>query len=188
MKKNKQPKFIMIAAHDNNFLIGNKNELPWNKIKKDMILFRKITNGNKVLMGMNTFKSILSYNNKPLPNRTSIVLSRSADETFKKQYPDVIFIDSVESMLERFGNETIYIIGGTQIYNLFYNYTDAIISTHIKHEFSGDAYLIDYTKDFFKIDSFNLNDSGYECDVILSAKNIELDFSHLKDMLRQIIF
>ncbi|MGD9909288.1 MAG: dihydrofolate reductase, partial [Candidatus Izemoplasmatales bacterium] len=56
----------LIFAVDPNFLIGKGNDLPWD-YKADLKYFREKTSGKTVLMGLETFKSILSRIHKPLP-------------------------------------------------------------------------------------------------------------------------
>ena len=63
-----------------NRLIGNsagkntKEQIPWN-IPEDLKRFKELTTGNIVVMGRTTYQSI----NKPLPNRTNIVLTRDTN-------------------------------------------------------------------------------------------------------------
>ena len=63
-----------IAAVAENGVIGKDNELPW-RLSEDLQRFKKLTVGHAVIMGRNTFESI----GRPLPNRTSIVITRGAE-------------------------------------------------------------------------------------------------------------
>lgn len=49
----------LIVAVDDNFLIGNNNELPWYE-PNDLKYFKKVTTGKAVLMGYNTYLSIIN--------------------------------------------------------------------------------------------------------------------------------
>lgn len=53
-------------------MIGAGNRIPWH-LPEDFKWFKKMTAGQVIVMGRKTFESI----GKPLPNRTTIVLSRS---------------------------------------------------------------------------------------------------------------
>src|SRR5215472_12379619 len=64
--------FKAIAAMSLNRVIGRGNAIPWH-LPEDFKWFKKMTTGNVVVMGRKTFQSI----GKPLPNRTTIVLTRS---------------------------------------------------------------------------------------------------------------
>ena len=55
-----------------NRVIGAGNKIPW-RLPEDFKWFKKLTTGNVVVMGRKTFESI----GKPLPDRETIVLSRS---------------------------------------------------------------------------------------------------------------
>ena len=69
----------LIAAMDQNRLIGKGNCLPW-RLPADMRHFRKLTLGKPVVMGRRTFESI----GKPLAKRTNIVLTR--DPAFQRRW------------------------------------------------------------------------------------------------------
>src|SRR5439155_7559239 len=62
---------IIVAAVAENGVIGRDNTLPW-RLKSDMAHFRSLTMGKPVLLGRKTYQSI----GKPLPGRTTIVISR----------------------------------------------------------------------------------------------------------------
>ncbi|MDB6016493.1 MAG: Dihydrofolate reductase [Pedosphaera sp.] len=64
--------FKAIAAMSENRVIGQGNKIPWH-LPEDFKWFKKMTTGQVVVMGRKTFESI----GKPLPNRETIVPSRS---------------------------------------------------------------------------------------------------------------
>src|SRR5512136_2712076 len=66
--------FKAIAAMSLNRVIGAGNKIPWH-LPEDFKWFKKMTTGQVIVMGRKTFESI----GKPLPNRTTIVLSRSRE-------------------------------------------------------------------------------------------------------------
>ena len=66
------PKFKAIVAMSLNRAIGKDNRLPWH-LPEDLRWFKKLTTGNVIIMGRKTWDSI----GKPLPNRESIVVTRS---------------------------------------------------------------------------------------------------------------
>ena len=97
----------LIVAFDDNRLIGRGNELPWH-ISEDLKHFKKLTNGNRIIMGRVTYESI----GKPLPNRESIVLSRGVFEV-----EGVKTYDSVNELRANLNDEKKnFIIGGSKIY------------------------------------------------------------------------
>ena len=70
-------------------VIGASGKIPWH-IPEDFKWFKKITTGNVIVMGRKTFESI----GKPLPNRETIVLSRSGFS-----YPGVRTVKSLDEIL-----------------------------------------------------------------------------------------
>src|SRR2546426_12461960 len=64
--------FKAIAAMSLNRVIGAGNKIPWH-LPEDFKWFKKMTTGQVIVMGRKTFESI----GQPLPNRKTIVLTRS---------------------------------------------------------------------------------------------------------------
>lgn len=66
---------------DRNRAIGKGNTIPWHS-KKDMTFFRMFTMGKPLIMGRNTYQSILESTGEGqiLPGREVVVLSKSMEE------------------------------------------------------------------------------------------------------------
>src|SRR5258706_3357042 len=100
-----------IAAMSLNRVIGAENKIPWH-LPEDFRWFKKMTTGHIIVMGRKTFQSI----GKPLPNRTTIVLTGSPEPI-----PGVQTISAL-SQLDRadptFAGREIFICGGAQLYQL----------------------------------------------------------------------
>ena len=133
---------IIVAIGKQN-LIGKGNDLPWH-YPEDLQYFKEKTLHKTVLMGENTFYSILDRLHKPLPKRKNIVA------TFNQEfsYPGVEVIHDLISFLKQSHQEEIFIIGGKQIYQLALPYADRLYITHINKDYAGDVYFpeIDYQK------------------------------------------
>ena len=97
---------IAIAAMAENRAIGRQNQIPW-RSSEDFKWFKATTTGHVLIMGRKTFESI----GRPLPNRTTIVVSRSP---FQKE--GVLWADSIEQALSLAGEQKVFICGGAQIY------------------------------------------------------------------------
>ncbi|MGD9909287.1 MAG: dihydrofolate reductase, partial [Candidatus Izemoplasmatales bacterium] len=121
------------------------NDLPWD-YKADLKYFREKTSGKTVLMGLETFKSILSRIHKPLPNRHSVIASLVPYE-----YPGAEVIDDLFAYLKKPREEEIFVIGGKTIYELSFPYADRLYITHIKKEHVGDVYLKKFDLSDFKV-------------------------------------
>lgn len=126
-------KLSLIVAVAKNHVIGNKNQLIWH-LPNDLKQFRRLTTGHCIIMGRKTFESI----GKPLPNRTSVIISRNPD--FKIE--GCITVDSLENAIseaKKIENEEAFIIGGAEIYRLSLPLVDKIYLTEVHHSFEGDT-------------------------------------------------
>ncbi len=131
-------KIVIIVAHDPNLVIGKDGTLPWH-YSEDLKFFKKVTMGSPILMGRVVFEEL---NEKPLPGRENVILSRS------KEYEHVKTFDSIDRALDYLKtHEQIFVIGGGEIYKQLIDQTDELIVTEIKKEHKGDTYLVDYRKD-----------------------------------------
>lgn len=142
----------LIWATDKNNLVGKDNKLPWH-YKEDLQYFKKTTLNKKVLMGKQTFDSIISYLGKPLPNRTSIVASLEEFE-----YKDIEVINDLDKYLKNYNDDDeLFIIGGLSIYKQAYKYADKLYITYIDKEHDGNVYF-DYSLENFELLSSNKSD------------------------------
>ena len=126
----------LIVAMTKDRVIGVDNHLPWN-IPEDRKLFKNIVYNHPVIMGRKTYFSIPDKF-RPLPNRINIVVT-SGDYSEE----GVFFVHSFEEALEkaRSYNKEIFIIGGSGIYEHFLPSADYLYISHIKKEYSGDAFF-----------------------------------------------
>ncbi|MBO3090819.1 dihydrofolate reductase [Schleiferilactobacillus harbinensis] len=134
-----------IWAEDRNHLIGTDDHLPWH-LPDDLHYFKKITEGHTILMGRRTWDSLPT---KPLPNRTSIVLTHRPITT-----PGVTTLGdvaAVQAYIQDHAAETIFIIGGRSLFAAFMNQVDRLYVTRINHEFpTGDTYMVPWDQNDFQ--------------------------------------
>ena len=128
---------VLIAAIADNGVIGRHNGLPW-RVKSDLQHFRALTMGKPVVMGRKTFLSI----GKPLPGRTSIVVSR--DRNFAA--PGIVVAPSLETAFAaargdalRRGVDEIIVTGGAEIYAQAMAVAARLAVTEIHKSVEGDA-------------------------------------------------
>lgn len=131
----------MIVAMDLNNGIGKGNKLLC-KIQDDMNNFVKVTGGNTVIMGRNTFASI----GKPLNNRQNIVLSRnkSLNSMLGFYGSNISALNDIESVLklnQQYPSKKFFIIGGEEVYKQFLPYVSKIHLTRILHTFEADSHF-----------------------------------------------
>ena len=123
--------FKAIAAMSLNRVIGAGNQIPWH-LPEDFKWFKQTTTGHVIVMGRKTFESI----GRPLPNRTTVVLSRS-----HLQHPDVQTVRSLEELAPLAGDHQVFICGGAQIYEQALPLCSDLYLTLVKREYEGDAFF-----------------------------------------------
>jgi dihydrofolate reductase len=133
--------FKAIAAMSLNRVIGVGNKIPWH-LPEDFKWFKKMTTGHVIVMGRKTFESI----GRPLPNRTTIVLSRSPlSITGVKMIADLQQLDALESEL---GGREIFICGGAQVYEQALPMCSDLYLTLVKRNVEGDAFFPKFEDEF----------------------------------------
>ena len=133
----------LIVAVDNNWAIGNKNELLV-RIPNDQKFFREETTGKVVVLGRKTLDTFPQ--GMPLKNRINIILSRDP----KFQVKDGIVVHSLQELLKelkKYRSEDIYIIGGESIYRQMLPYCDVAHVTRIDRTYEADTYFPNLDQD-----------------------------------------
>jgi len=143
----------LIWAQDRNGAIGVNGTLPWH-YSEDLKNFKKITNGNPVIMGRKTWDSLPI---QPLPDRRNIVLS-------SKNILDAECYSSIDECLQSIDKEErVFVIGGSSIYQSFFSHAKSLHITLVdKLAKDADTYfpigLDNIKKDFNKISEMSLCD------------------------------
>ena len=133
----------LIAAVDNNWAIGWKNQLLV-RIPNDQKMFRQTTAGKVVVLGRKTLETFPQ--GLPLPNRTNIILSKNKDYKVK----DAVVVHSIEELLEeikKYDSKDVYIIGGESVYRQMLPYCDTAHLTKIDRAYEADSYFPNLDED-----------------------------------------
>lgn len=126
-------KLSIIVAVSRNLVIGKDNQLIW-KLSADLKRFKALTTGHAIIMGRKTFDSI----GKPLPNRTSIVITRQKDYKIE----GCLVVNSLEEALEKASDQKeVFVIGGGSIYEEAIAKADKIYYTKVHKNFDGDTFF-----------------------------------------------
>ncbi len=136
----------IIAALGKNRELGKDNKLLW-RIPEDLKRFRELTMGHPVVMGRRTFCSILASLGKPLPGRTSIVITREVG--WGK--PGAVVVNCFEMALRRaraLSDQEVFIGGGAQIYEEALPFTHRLYLTLIDEQKDGDVFFPEYEREF----------------------------------------
>jgi len=131
-------KLTLIAAHGPNLVIGKDGDLPWH-YPEDLNFFKRTTMGHPLLMGRKVFES---FNEKPLPGREAVVLSRT------KTYSHVPTFTSIDAALDYLSDhDEVFVVGGGEIYEQTIGMAGQLIITEIHKEYPGDTYFPEYRDD-----------------------------------------
>lgn len=150
LKNNKQIKLTAILANIDGVIgienaVTKEQKLAWKHCKGDMKFFRETTEFSVVIMGNNTLKSM---GGNPLKNRINIVLTNDINLIESSKHIEITFEDEpqikyvnkellIDVLTEIYSYDTIvetvecFIIGGKQIYDLFYTQIDTWIKSDI---------------------------------------------------------
>lgn len=127
---------IVVAAAENQ-VIGHDGDMPW-RLSTDLRRFKALTMGKPMIMGRKTFEAI----GKPLPGRTSIVVTR--DQQW--QALGAVPVSSLDAALEiareiaqASGEDEICIVGGGEIYRQAMQVADIIHLTRVHAMPDGDT-------------------------------------------------
>ncbi|MFN8238847.1 MAG: dihydrofolate reductase [Chitinophagales bacterium] len=160
---------IIVAAAENG-VIGKDNQLLW-KLSADLKRFKNITTGHFILMGRKTFESI----GKPLPNRTSLIISRNFNCNFENCYVFPTIHAAIVFAANQQQDE-IFVVGGGEIYRQTLPLANKIHLTVVHTEIEGDthfdyddsSWVVEHTE-FVPKDEKNEFDSTY---IILEREKI----------------
>ena len=130
----------LIVAVSSNWGIGKDNGLLFN-IPEDMKFFREMTMNKVVVMGRKTLESF--PNQKPLPKRTNIVLSRNKDYA-----PEGVTVchtpEKLLREIKKYNSEDVFIIGGEQIYRIMIPFCEKAYITRVHSEADADSFMPDF--------------------------------------------
>ena len=133
--------FVLIAAVAEDSTIGDDGRVPWD-YPADMRHFEATTTGHPVVLGRRTYEGIVAGLGEPLPDRTSVVLTRK-ERSFPPgavragSVPEAVAL-AVEDARER-GVERVYVAGGATVYGQFLDLADRMVLTDVPGEYGGDT-------------------------------------------------
>jgi dihydrofolate reductase len=143
---------VHVVAMDQQRCIGKDNDLPWH-ISADLKHFKAITRGGVVIMGRKTLESM----GRALPKRVNWVITRDPDWSFAgtrvAHSIDEALTQAVSDVKASEKPQTIFIIGGGEIFKQTMAITDRLELTHVELDVQGDAYYPEIPAEFKKVAS-----------------------------------
>jgi dihydrofolate reductase len=146
----------LIVAAARNDVIGAGGTLPW-YLPEDLRRFKRLTVGHPVVIGRVTHESILTRLGRPLPERTSIVVS---SRTAGQAGADVVWATSLDAALNAALDtarataapagtpatadpadpaDEIFVIGGASVYEQVLPQVDRVYLTRLHRDVDGDT-------------------------------------------------
>lgn len=141
---------VHVVAMDQQHCIGKGNDLPWH-ISADLKHFKEITQGGVVVMGRKTLESM----GRALPKRVNWVITRDPDWAFtgtKVAYSiEDALSQAVADVKDSEKPDTIFIIGGGEIFKQTMAIADRLELTHVELDVQGDAHYPEIPAAFQKV-------------------------------------
>jgi dihydrofolate reductase len=122
----------IVAAIGENGELGANNKLIW-KLPNDLKRFKKLTTEKIVVMGRKTFESLP---NGPLPNRVNVVITRNSTPDHLLGCIFLNILDEI-TLLPRWTDKEIFIIGGGEIYKQTMKYCNKLYITRVHQTFEN---------------------------------------------------
>ena len=134
-------KISIIVAQAENRAIGKNNQMIWH-LPKEFAHFKKTTLGHCMVMGRKNFESI----GKPLPGRTSIVVTRNKKYHVPENVIKTYSLKEAIAIAKNKGEEELFIIGGGEIYAQGMEVANKLYLTTIHESFGADVFFPDFDK------------------------------------------
>jgi len=132
----------LVWAQTSTGVIGKAGTMPWH-LPEDLKHFSSLTSGHPVIMGRKTWESFPDKY-RPLPGRTNIVITRKKDWRDTPAAEGAVAVASLDDALleSQFmpGHETVWIIGGGEIFAQALDLADVAVVTTIDTTAEGDTF------------------------------------------------
>lgn len=130
-------RLTLVAAYARNRVIGDHGHIPW-RLPEDFAHFKATTMGGVMVMGRATYDSI----GRPLPGRTTIVVTRQADWSAD----GVLVAHSLPEGLARGAAQPgeTFVVGGAQLYEQAMPLATHQVLTEVDLAPDGDAHYPEF--------------------------------------------
>ena len=129
----------MVAAVAENGVIGLAGKIPW-RLPEDFAHFKATTSGHILILGRTTHEGI----GKPLPDRTTIVLTRDPDWRADGVFVAPTLLDALALADTMEGD--VMIGGGAAVYDAALPYADVQIISEVHAAPEGDTHYPEFSR------------------------------------------
>lgn len=166
----------IILARSVNGVIGKDNKLPWH-LPEDLQRFKELTKGDAVIMGRKTWES-LPEKFRPLPDRTNIVLTTTSYTVGSiLKYNGALVAKTLREALNlaQTEHETVWIIGGENVYRQAIHIADAAFITEIDEIYEGDTFCPEFGMDkwIYHLEGCHVSKNGLKYKYIAYTKRFQ---------------
>ncbi len=131
-----KPLLSLIAARDQDRVIGRENRLPW-RLPADLQHFKRLTLDKPIVMGRKTWESLPGL----LPRRQHIVISGNPDYRAE----GCLVVNSIEQALAAVAAvDEVMVIGGAQLFEQLLPVADRLYLTLVQARIAGDTWFPRY--------------------------------------------
>ncbi|NOL48803.1 dihydrofolate reductase [Pelistega europaea] len=124
----------IIVAYNQKHVIGKEGDMPWH-LPADLAYFKKTTMGCPIVMGRKTRESL----GRPLPGRLNIAITR--DTSYQADGTKVVYSLSDALAMARAAHDTVFVIGGGEIYRQSLAFAHRVYATEIHNDMEGDTHF-----------------------------------------------
>lgn len=135
---------IIVAALAENRAMGKQNDLPWH-LPKDFAHFKALTSGHPIIMGRKTLESLPGK----LKDRPHIVISKNPE--YQPKFEVEGLATGIKEAIDQCEENTVYIVGGAQIYALALPLATKMVLTHVKATVEADTFFPKFSASDWKI-------------------------------------
>ncbi len=149
----------LIAAIASNGVIGRDGDMPWH-LPEDLRHFKETTVGSPVIMGRKTYDSIVERIDGPLPDRATIVLTKTPERidhanggdglrslTEATEVHAASSVDEALALAVTYESDTVYVAGGATVYEQYLPVADRLVLTEINEVYEGDTVFPEWDSD-----------------------------------------
>ena len=130
---------VLVAAVARNGVIGEGPDIPW-RLPGEQALFKAVTLGHTLVMGRTTYESI----GRPLPGRTTIVLTRSPSWSADGVLVAHSFDDALALADTLDPAAQVMVAGGGEVYAAALPHADEQVLSLVDLAPDGDAFYPSY--------------------------------------------
>jgi dihydrofolate reductase len=136
---------VSVAAVAENGVIGDADRLPWD-LPHESERYRERVADDPVVIGRRTFEMF-----DDLPGRAQVVLSRTDRDWPQPTAHHASGVADALTAARDLDADTLYVLGGSAIYELFLDTADRQLLSRVHGEYDGDAHYPEFDENEWEL-------------------------------------